>query len=254
MTHPRDHTEANAQKGSLGRLNRYVARTGICSRRGADRLIDKGLVKVNGQVMKQYWYAVQDSDTVVVNGKLITPRTHLYFLLNKPKDIITTVSDDRGRRTVMDLIPAERRPSLFPVGRLDRYSTGLLVITNDGDLAHRLMHPSYRITKGYEVVTQTPVTRDDLLQLTKGIELEDGFARADLAMFVTRSDRTRVGIEIHSGRNRQVRRMFEAIGYKVQKLDRVSYAGLQKKRLRRGGLRNLTKIEITRLRKLVGLQ
>ncbi len=248
-----DRAEAIDAKPSLGRLNRYVARAGVCSRRKADGLIDQGLVKVNGQVASQYWYRVQPSDTVHVNGKLITPRTHQYFLLNKPDDVISSVSDDRGRKTVMDLLPAQDRVGMFPVGRLDRDTTGLLILTNDGDLAHRLMHPSYCVTKGYVVTTKLPVARKHLVEIRSGVELEDGRAHADLAIFVTDKDRTCVGIETHSGRNRQVRRMFEALGYQVQRLDRISYAGLSKRGLKRGRLRKLTDTEIVRIRKLVRL-
>ena len=241
-------------ESSLGRLNRYVARAGVCSRRKADNLIDQGLVKVNGQVASQYWYTVQPSDTIHVNGKLITAQEHQYLLLNKPLEVISSVTDDRGRKTVIDLVPAHRRGAMFPVGRLDRNSTGLIILSNDGDLAYRLMHPSFRIMKGYTVRTQNPVARDHLVQLRKGVRLEDGLAHADMAIYVADSDRTCVGIEIHSGRNRQVRRMFEALGYRVRALDRISYAGLHKKGLKRGRLRELTAPEIMRLRKLVGLQ
>ena len=243
-----------SQRGSAlteGRLNRYIARAGVCSRRAADSLIDKGLVRVNGQTVREYWYQVAEGDSVEVNGRLISPRTYDYLLLNKPKDTITTAKDDRSRATVMDLIPPEVRKGLFTVGRLDRDTLGVLLLTSDGDLGHRLMHPRYQVPKQYVATTVRPVTAKQLEQLRTGIELEDGPARADMAMPVSRDEPRRIGIELHEGRNRQVKRMLEALGHQVVRLERVSYANLTAKGVRRGKWRRLHSHEVQRLKRLV---
>ena len=244
------------QEGGAVRLNKYIARAGVCSRRKADALIDQGLVKVNGEVAGEYWYKVQPGDTVEVNGRVISPRAFMYLLLNKPKDTITTTSDERGRQTVMDLIrlPAAESEGLFPVGRLDRDTTGTLLLTNDGDLAHRLMHPSHEITKRYVVQTRQAVKPHEIDQLKRGIELDDGLVRADQAAYVRLPNQHEVGIEIHEGRNRQVRRMFEALGHQIVSLERVTYANLTTNGVRRGKWRRLAPHEIRRLRKLVHLK
>ena len=239
-----------------GRLNRYIARAGVCSRRNADALIDQGLVKVNGAVVSEYWYQVAPDDVVEVNGKVISPRRFMYLLLNKPKDTITTTRDERGRPTVLDLIalPDEERAGLFPVGRLDRDTLGVLLLTNDGELAHRLMHPRYEITKRYVVRTKEAVKPHEIDQLKRGLTLDDGPARADMAAFVEPSNRHVIGLEIHEGRNRQVRRMLEGLGHTVVALERVAYATLNTKGLRRGKWRKLQPHEVRRLRKLVHLK
>ena len=239
-----------------GRLNRYIARAGVCSRRNADALIDQGLVKVNGAVVSEYWYQVAPGDVVEVNGRVISPRRFLYLLLNKPKDTITTTRDERGRPTVLDLIalPDEERAGLFPVGRLDRDTLGVLLLTNDGDLAHRLMHPRYEIAKRYVVRTKEAVKPHEIDQLKRGLMLDDGLAKADMAAFADPSNRHEIGLEIHEGRNRQVRRMLEALGHTVVALERVAYANLNTKGVRRGKWRRLQPHEVRRLRKLVHLK
>ena len=235
-----------------GRLNRFIARAGICSRRKADDLIASGQVKVNGKVVREYWFKVQKGDAVTVNGHLITSRPYLYLLLNKPKDTITTNSDDRGRTTVMDLIRlSEGKNSLFSVGRLDRNTTGVLLLTSDGELGHRLMHPRYQISKQYVIRTRDSVRPHQLQMLRRGILLEDGLAKADQVMYVRPGNHHEVGIELHEGRNRQLRRMFAAIEHDIVALERVSYAGLTTRGVRRGKWRRLHEQEIKRLRRLV---
>ncbi len=254
----RDNSEVrpDEQGGGEVRLNKYVARAGVCSRRKADAMIDQGLVKVNGQAASEYWYQVQPGDVVEVNGRVISPRQFIYILLNKPKDTITTTSDERGRQTVMDLVhlPAGEGDGLFPVGRLDRDTTGSLLLTNDGELAHRLMHPRHEIMKRYLVQTRRAVKPHEIDQLKRGIDLDDGLARADQAAYVRPPNHHEIGIEIHEGRNRQVRRMFEALGHEAVSLERVAYANLTTARVRRGKWRRLVPREIRRLRKLVHLK
>lgn len=236
------------------RLNRYIAQAGLCSRRKADELIAAGLVTVNGAVVTELGTRVEPGDRVEVEGKPIRPQALEYVLLNKPKDTITTVEDERDRSTVMDLLDdAARERGVVPVGRLDRDTTGALLLTNDGDLAHRLMHPRYHVEKLYVVRADRPVAPDDLARLVEGVELDDGSARADQAAF-TSDDRREVGLALHEGRNRQVRRMMAALGYEVERLDRVQYAGLTLEGLRRGRWRRLKPYEINRLRRLVKLK
>ena len=238
------------------RLNKYIARAGVCSRRKADDLIDQGLVKVNGAVIKEYWHQVEAEDLVEVNGKVVSPRSHVYVLLNKPQDTITTTSDERGRQTVMDLVEASmgEKEGVFPVGRLDRDTTGTLLLTNDGELAHRLMHPRYEITKRYIIRTRDSVKPHEIDQLRRGVLLDDGLAKADQIAYVDATNHHEVGVEIHEGRNRQIRRMFEAIGHRIVSLDRVSYAGLGTEGVRRGRWRQLLPHEVKRLRNLVNLK
>jgi len=237
------------------RLNRFIARSGVCSRREADTMIEQGLIQVNGEVVKELGVKVKDGDSVKVNGKRIVPTDKQYVLLNKPKDTITTTSDEKGRKSVMDLVEFEEHgmKGMFPVGRLDRHTTGVLLLTNDGMLAHRLTHPSYEINKEYLVETTEIVTDTDLEKLTAGIELEDGPAKADQ---VERAD-PRIGnlflVHIHEGRNRQVRRMFEAIGAEVKDLERIKYAGLTAKGVRKGKWKRLSRDEVTMLYRKVKL-
>jgi len=236
-----------------GRLNRYIARAGVCSRRNADKLIDSGQVRVNGEVVHEYWYHVKKGDQISVNGKEISPQQFLYILLNKPRDTITTVKDQKGRRTVLDLIKIDGGTSgLFPVGRLDRNTTGVLLLTSDGDLGHRLMHPSFQVPKQYLVRTKDPVRPDHLDQLQRGIVLEDCTAVCDRAVYVQTGNSNEIGIELHEGKNRQIRRMFEALDHEVVTLERVSYAGLTTRSLRRGKWRELGKKEIRKLYRMVG--
>lgn len=247
---------AGDQKNDGVRLNKYIARAGVSSRRKADALIDEGLVKVNGTVVKEYWYRVQPGDQVDVNGKRITPSDFVYILLNKPRGVITTTSDEHGRQTVLDLVklPAEEAEGLFPVGRLDRDTVGVLLVTNDGDLAHRLMHPSYEIDKLYVVQTAESVKPHELEQLRRGVQLDDGAAKADQVAYVDPQDHHTVGLKLHEGRNRQVRRMLETLGHEVVALERVRYAGLTSDGIRRGRWRHLFPHEVRRLRNMVKLK
>ena len=236
------------------RLNRYIAQAGVTSRRKADELIAAGRVRVNGEVVTELGTKIDPSDRVEVEGQVIQQQAFEYVLLNKPKDTITTVDDERDRRIVMDLLDDEaRQRGVVPVGRLDRDTTGVLLLTNDGDLTHRLMHPSYSIEKLYLVRATASVKPHDLDRLREGVMLEDGEAKADRAAYVS-DDPREVGLALHEGRNRQIRRMMEALGYEIAALDRVEYAGLNLTRLRRGEWRRLRPNEINRLRRLVKLK
>ena len=252
---PGERAEGTEQADSI-RLNKYIARAGICSRRKADEMIAQGHVSVNGAVVKEMGIRVSEEDEIVVGGRQISPRQHVYILLNKPKDTITTTDDPKNRHTVMDLIklPDKEKNGLFPVGRLDRDSVGVLLLTNDGDLAHRLMHPSFEIDKLYRVRTKRPVKPHELDQLRKGVELEDGLATADEAAYVALPDRHEIGLSIHEGRTRQVRRMFEALGHEVVTLTRVRYAGLTAQGVRPGKWRRLEGQEVRRLLRQVKLK
>ncbi len=238
------------------RLNRYIAMAGVCSRRNADDLIQQGRVKVNGEVVTDFGVRVSSSDDVSVNGRRISPARNCYFLLNKPGDTITTTDDDRDRTTVLDLlrISDDDKRGLFPVGRLDRHTTGVLLLTNDGELAHRLMHPSHEIEKLYVVEVDRSFAEPDVRRLTEGVDLEDGLAKADYADFPDPLRPDRVGLSIHEGRNRQIRRMVETLGYRVKKLERVRYAGLTAKGLRRGKWRRLKNHEVEALYRKVKLK
>jgi len=251
MTRP-SRSRPNQPAIESGRLNRFIARAGVCSRRKADELIAGGLVRVNGKVVREFWQQVSTADQVTVKGRLITPGELLYLLLNKPKDTITTSHDERGRTTVMDLITLPKgRQGLFSVGRLDRNTTGILLLTSDGELGHRLMHPRYQIPKQYLVRTREPVQVEEIIQLRQGIELKDGPARADQVAYVHPDNPHQIGIEIHEGRNRQLRRMFAALDHEILALERISYAGLTTRGVRRGRWRRLRTHEINRLRRLV---
>lgn len=231
------------------RLNKYISNSGLCSRREADRLIEAGKIKVNGKVVKELGAKVHPEDKVQYGKKILNPEKQQYILLNKPKDVITTMEDPEGRRTVREYIRGACPERIVPVGRLDRNTTGLILLTNDGQLADKLTHPSSNVRKIYEVHTDSPVLKDDLLKMASGLELEDGFIRADAVAWVEpEHDKRIVGVEIHSGKNRIVRRMFEHLGYKVKKLDRTQFAGLTKKNLPRGKYRFLTKNEINYLK------
>ncbi len=230
------------------RLNKYVAHCGICSRRQAVDLIKNGQVTVNGEPREPF-YPVQPGDEVHYKGRLIKPEERrVYILMNKPKNYITTTSDEKGRRTVMDLFRDKIDERIFPVGRLDRATTGLLLFTNDGDLAKKLSHPSHKVKKFYHVALDKPVTKKDLERIRAGMELEDGIAEVDGADYVKDASNKEVGIEIHIGKNRIVRRIFEHLGYEVKRLDRVYYGGLTKKDLPRGRWRHLTEQEIIMLK------
>lgn len=237
------------------RLNRFIAKAGIASRREADNIISEGRVSVNGATVVELGTKVSREDEVAVDGRPVSPKSPLYVLLNKPKDTITTKDDQKDRTTVMDVVTLseKEKSSLFPVGRLDRDTTGILLLTNDGDLAHRLMHPRYEVEKLYHVTTEKPVKPDQLDVLREGIELDDGPAKADHISYVG-DDHRHVALQIHEGRNRQVRRMFEALDHTVRTLERSRYAGLNLEDLRRGKWRKLKPHEINALRRKVKLK
>ena len=233
------------------RLNKYLADCGICSRREADDLIKAGCVEVNGEVITTMGYKVKTNDKVVYGGQTLSREKLRYLLLNKPKGYITTSDDPYERDTVMELVKDACSERIFPVGRLDKQTTGLLLFTNDGDLAKRLTHPSSEVPKLYHVILDKPLTKNDMLRISEGIELDDGPIAADSIAYDQDDDSKKgVGIELHSGRNRIVRRIFEHLGYEVTKLDRVMFAGLDKYRLPRGEWRFLTDLEVMNLKKI----
>jgi len=226
------------------RLNRYISNSGVCSRREADEYIKSGIVKVNGKVVTEMGVNVSIKDLVEVNGKKISPEKKVYIIMNKPKNFITTTHDAHADKTVMDLLNNKVEERVYPVGRLDRNTTGVLLLTNDGELAKTLTHPKYNKKKIYHAFLDKPIQRTDLEKLVNGVELDDGIATADAVDYPEPNDKTQIGIEIHSGRNRIVRRMLEHLGFQVEKLDRVYFAGLTKKGLTRGQWRFLTEREL----------
>ena len=230
------------------RLNKYLANAGVCSRREADEFITSRAVKVNGEVVTELGTKVKRSDEVLFNENPVSIEKKVYILLNKPKDYVTTSDDPQQRKTVMDLVKDACPERIYPVGRLDRNTTGVLLLTNDGELASKLTHPKFLKKKVYHVFLDKNVSTEDLQKIADGIELEDGEVHADSIEYADERDHTQVGIEIHSGRNRIVRRIFESLGYRVVKLDRVQFAGLTKKNLRRGDWRFLTEKEVDMLR------
>ena len=230
------------------RLNKYLANAGVCSRREADEFIEAGVVKVNGEIVTELGTKVKRSDEVHFHDQLVSIEKKVYILLNKPKDYVTTSDDPQNRKTVMDLVKGACRERIYPVGRLDRNTTGVLLLTNDGELATKLTHPQFLKKKIYHVFLDKNVTAADMKQIADGIELEDGEIHADAVDYASETDRKQVGIEIHSGRNRIVRRIFEHLGYRVIRLDRVFFAGLTKKNVRRGDWRFLTEKEVNMLR------
>ena len=230
------------------RLNKFMANAGVCSRREADELIQQGVVKVNGVPVTELGTKITRNDVVEYNEKVVTLESKCYVLLNKPKDCVTTSDDPNGRTTVMDLVKGACTERIYPVGRLDRNTTGVLLLTNDGDLASKLTHPKFVKKKIYQVWTDKPISEDDMQRIADGIELDDGPIHADAVSYVSPTDRKQAGIEIHSGRNRVVRRIFETLGYHVVKLDRVYFAGLTKKNLARGKWRYLTQEEVNFLK------
>lgn len=234
-------------KGAV-RLNKVIASTGICSRREADELISAGLISVNGNVVTEMGFKVSEGDDVRYNGERLQNERKVYLLLNKPKDYITTVDDPHASKTVMELVKNACKERIYPVGRLDRNTTGVLLFTNDGDLAKQLTHPSYKKKKIYHVFLDKPISKTEMQKITDGIMLEDGLIQADAVAYATKENKREVGIELHSGKNRVVRRIFETLGFKVLKLDRVYFAGLTKKDLPRGRWRFLTEKEIKMLK------
>jgi len=230
------------------RLNRYLANAGICSRREADEHIALGLVKINGKTVTELGTKVFPGDVVKYNNELVRQENKVYILLNKPKDYITTTEDERGRRSILELIRGACKERVLPVGRLDRNTTGLILLTNDGELSAKLIHPRFNKKKIYHVFLDKKVSLDDIKALEHGVELEDGFVKADQISYVDPADKSQIGVEVHSGRNRIIRRMFEHLEYKVIKLDRVYFAGLTKKGLPRGRWRFLTNDEVSKLK------
>ncbi|UII22430.1 pseudouridine synthase [Fulvivirga ligni] len=231
------------------RLNKYIANSGVCSRREADKLIEAGEIKVNGKVVTEMGFKVKPEDKVTHNGKKLVPEKHIYLLLNKPKDFITTTDDPENRRTVMDLVKNACSERIYPVGRLDRNTSGLLLFTNDGELAKKLSHPSHKVKKIYKVDLDKSITKEHFIQIQSGLELEDGLAVVD-NLAILDGDKRQLGIEIHIGKNRIVRRIFEHLGYEVEKLDRVMYGFLDKLNLPRGKWRMLTEKEVIKLKHL----
>lgn len=226
------------------RLNRFIANAGVCSRREADKYIGAGLVTINGKQVTELGTKVMPGDEVRFDGRKLSAERKVYLLLNKPKDFVTTTDDPHADRTVMELVKNACDERIYPVGRLDRNTTGLLLFTNDGALSKKLTHPSHQMKKIYQVTTDKPVIKAHIEAIAAGIELEDGFIAADAVSYIDREAKTEVGIEIHSGKNRIVRRIFEHFGYRVKKLDRVFFAGLTKKNLPRGKWRILSEKEV----------
>jgi 23S rRNA pseudouridine2605 synthase len=233
------------------RLNKYISNSGVCSRREADTLIADGKVTVNGKVITEMGYQVDRRDDVTVAGKKIKPKNHIYILLNKPKGYLSTTKDPQERKTVMELVASATTERVYPVGRLDKNTTGLLLLTNDGDLTNALIHPSKNINKIYAVGLDKPLTKADFIKIVEGVTLEDGVAEVDELAY-TSDDKKELGVRIHSGRNRIIRRLFEALEYKVDKLDRVMFGILTKKDLPRGKWRFLSEKEVRILKQQFG--
>jgi 23S rRNA pseudouridine2605 synthase len=245
-TRPAGTSEKSTNDGI--RLNKYIANAGVCSRREADELIANGLVTVNNKLVTELGTKVMPGDTVRFDGEVLKNEQKVYIIMNKPKDYITTVEDPHAQRTVMDLIGNKCPVRVYPVGRLDRNTTGVLLLTNDGELAKKLTHPRYNKKKIYHVFLDKSLKDKDLQEITKGVSIEDIFIRPDAIHFADVNDKTQVGIEIHSGQNRIVRKIFESFGYRIRKLDRVYFAGLTKKGLQRGEWRFLKDKEINMLK------
>ena len=243
-----EYKEENYDPNEPIRLNKYLANAGICSRREADEYIQAGVITVNGEVVTELGTKVLRTDEVKFHDQPVSIEKKVYVLLNKPKDYVTTSDDPQQRKTVMDLVKNACRERIYPVGRLDRNTTGVLLLTNDGDMASKLTHPKFLKKKIYHVYLDKNVTAHDIQQIRDGIQLEDGEIQADACEYADEKDKKQVGIEIHGGKNRIVRRIFESLGYRVTKLDRVQFAGLTKKNLRRGDWRYLTEEEVDRLR------
>lgn len=231
------------------RLNRFIANSGVCSRREADELIGEGLISVNGKQVTGLGTKVSFRDDVRYKGKRLSSEKKVYILMNKPKGYVTTVEDPHAEHTVLDLLGNECPERVYPVGRLDKETTGVLLLTNDGDLTGKLTHPKYNRRKIYHVFLDKPVTKNDLFRLTEGLELDGENIVADAVSYADPDDKTQIGIELHSGQNRVIRRLFESLGYRVSKLDRVYFAGLTKKNVQRGKWRYLNDKEISMLKR-----
>lgn len=234
------------------RLNKFIAHSGICSRRKAAELVKGGFVKVNGEIETNPAIEVEESDVVEYMGKpLNIVKNKIYLLLNKPKNVISTMSDERGRKTVWDIVESKVKTKIYPVGRLDRNTTGLILMTNDGELSQHLAHPKTKVKKIYQVTLDRPLKEEDLVKMQKGFPLEDGFAKVDVISYINGEPQNCIGVQLHSGKNRIIRRMFEHIDYKVELLDRVYFAGLTKKDLPRGWSRFLKSKEIIMLKHFI---
>lgn len=244
---PASHPKAEVQ--DLMPLNKFISHSGVCGRREAAELVKMGKVKVNNELVTEPGHKVSVRDEIRLNGKKVFLAKNLvYILLNKPKDYITTTEDPQNRKTVLDLIGKATRERVYPVGRLDRNTSGVLLLTNDGELAQKLTHPSNNVKKIYAVTLDKPLEKKDFDLVLKGVNLEDGLASVDVLAYPDMKDKTQLGVEIHSGRNRIVRRIFEHLGYDVKKLDRVTFAGLTKKNIERGKWRFLTEKEVRDLK------
>ncbi len=246
---PTPITHSRPQPTTQMPLNKYIAHAGICGRREAAEMVKKGLVKVNGKVVIEPGHKVLPTDDIIVNNKkTFLAKNLVYILLNKPKDYITTTDDPQNRKTVLDIIGKATTERVYPVGRLDRNTSGVLLLTNDGELAQKLTHPSNEIKKVYHVTLDKELTKKDFDKILSGVKLEDGPASVDVLAYADMKDKTQVGVEIHSGRNRIVRRIFESLGYDVKGLDRVIFAGLTKKNIERGKFRFLSEKEVRDLK------
>lgn len=242
-----EEVEKRSDDGTM-RLNRYIANSGVCSRRDAEKLILNGEITINGKVVTALGTRVSKSDKVAHNGVLLNPEERVYILLNKPKNTVSTASDPEGRRTVLDIVENACDERIYPVGRLDRNTTGVLLLTNDGELSKKLTHPSYEVKKIYHVKLNAPLSQQHFDEIKNGVKLEDGLMKVDEISYINESGKKEVGVEIHSGKNRIVRRLFEHFGYEVTYLDRVYFSGLTKANLARGKWRFLTEKEITFLK------
>ncbi|MCD4681462.1 MAG: rRNA pseudouridine synthase [Bacteroidales bacterium] len=246
---PLSHSIGDKEKQTSIRLNKYLANAGICSRREADQLIESGVVKINGKVVTELGVKVSYSDKVQYDGRTLLKEKPVYVLLNKPKDFITTVTDPFERKTVMNLVARACKERIYPVGRLDRNTTGLLLFTNDGELAKKLTHPKHGIKKIYHIVLDKSLAKNDIVKIASGVMIDDGLVKVDKIAYIEgQNDKKQIGVEIHSGKNRIIRRIFESLDYRVVKLDRVVFAGLTKKDLPRGKWRHLKQEEINILR------
>jgi len=244
--------QTEEEKSSGIRLNKYIANSGLCSRRKADEHIQAGEITINGKVVTELGAKVQPGDVVKHNGKLLRGEKNVYIIMNKPRNTITTLKDTEDRLTIVDLLHGKVKERVYPVGRLDRNTTGVILLTNDGNLTSKLTHPSSNISKVYFVTLDKVLSKTDLVEIGNGIELEDGFIKVDKISYTNNDDKREIGVEIHSGKNRIIRRIFEKMGYEVVRLDRTYFAGLTKKHLRRGYWRFLEPKEVAFLKMLKG--
>ncbi len=238
------------QEETLVRINKFIANSGLCSRRQADEYIKNGYITVNDKLVKEVGTKISLKDKIKYKGRLLKGEKNVYIIMNKPRNTVTTVSDPEGRRTIIDLLHNKVSERVYPVGRLDRNTTGVILLTNDGELTSKLTHPRNQIPKVYYVTIDKPLTKNDLITIGEGIELDDGFVQVDKINYCNLDNKTEIGVEIHSGKNRIIRRIFEKMGYEVIRLDRTYFASLTKKNLKRGYWRNLTDKEVGFLKML----